>query len=123
MKTYTITVNGNVYNVTVEERRSTGTADSDQKSILSQIPEAATRRTAASSGGSGSVKITASVSGKICKIEAKMGQTVKIGDTIIILEAMRMEIPIVAPQDGTIANVNVAEGDAVECGDVLAMMD
>ena len=48
MKTYTITVNGNVYNVTVEERRSTGTADSDQKSILSQIPEAATRRTAAS---------------------------------------------------------------------------
>ena len=69
------------------------------------------------------MEITASVPGKICKIEAKAGQAVKSGDTVVILEAMKMEIPVVAPQDGTIASVNVAAGDAVESGDVLATMD
>ena len=47
----------------------------------------------------------------------------KAGDTVIILEAMKMEIPVVAPQDGTIAGINVSVGDAVESGDVLATMN
>ena len=67
--------------------------------------------------------VTASVPGKICKIEASAGQAVKAGDTVIILEAMKMEIPVVAPQDGTIAGINVSVGDAVESGDVLATMN
>ena len=45
------------------------------------------------------------------------------GDNIVILESMKMEIPVVAPQDGTIASIDVSEGAAVENGDVLATMD
>ena len=47
----------------------------------------------------------------------------KAGDTIVILESMKMEIPVVAPQDGTVASVEVSVGDAVENGDTLASMN
>ena len=48
---------------------------------------------------------------------------VKAGDSVIILESMKMEIPVVAPQDGTIASIDVAEGASVENGDTLATMN
>ena len=51
------------------------------------------------------------------------GQAVKAGDNIVILESMKMEIPVVAPQDGTVASIDVAVGAAVENGDVLATMN
>ena len=57
------------------------------------------------------------------KIEASVGQAVKAGDSIVVLEAMKMEIPVVAPQDGTIASIDVAVGDAVENGSTLATMN
>ncbi len=47
----------------------------------------------------------------------------KKGDAVVIIEAMKMEIPVVAPQDGTVASVDVAVGDAVEAGAVLATMN
>ena len=59
----------------------------------------------------------------ILKLKASVGQAVKRGDTVIILEAMKMEIPVVAPQDGTVASIDVAVGDAVEAGGVLATMN
>ena len=62
-------------------------------------------------------------SGKVFKVEASVGQAVKSGDPIVILEAMKMEIPVVAPEDGTVAGINVSVGDAVESGDVLATMN
>ena len=67
--------------------------------------------------------VAASVPGKVFKVEASVGQAVKTGDNIIILEAMKMEIPVVAPQDGTIAAIDVAVGDSVENGDTLASMN
>jgi len=67
--------------------------------------------------------VSASVPGKVFKVEASVGQTVKSGDTIIILEAMKMEIPVVAPEDGTVASIDVSVGDAVESGDVLATLN
>ena len=75
---------------------------------------------AASAGG---VEISASVPGKVLKIDAPAGTEVASGDTVLTLEAMKMEIPVVAPQGGTIASVNVSVGDAVESGDVLATMN
>lgn len=111
MKNYTITVNGNVYNVTVEEGTTAGAA-----------PTVSAAK-AAPAGAAGSVEVTASVPGKICKIEAAAGTAVKAGDAVLVLEAMKMEIPVVAPQDGTVATINVAVGDAVESGDVLATMN
>ena len=122
MKNYTITVNGNVYNVTVEEGTTAGAAPVVSAAKAAPAPAAAPKA-AAPAGAAGSVEVTASVPGKICKIEAGVGAAVKAGDTVLVLEAMKMEIPVVAPQDGTVASVNVAVGDAVESGDVLATMN
>ena len=111
MKNYTITVNGNVYDVTVEETGSTASAAAPKRAAApAAAPKAATAAPQAA-GGAGSVKV-----------EAKAGDAVKKGDTILILEIMKMETPVVAPQDGTIASVDVAVGDAVEAGAVLATM-
>lgn len=136
MKNYTITVNGNVYNVTIEEGTTAGApmaapvptvtpvapAPAQAAPAAAPVPAAAPAP-AASAGGAGALEITASVPGKICKVVASAGQAVKNGDTVVILEAMKMEIPIVAPQDGTIAGINVSVGDSVESGDMLATMD
>ena len=115
MKNYTITVNGNVYDVVVEEGTSTGAAPAPAPAAPKAAPKAA--------AGAGSVKVEAGAAGKVFKVEASVGQTVKKGDTVVILEAMKMEIPVVAPQDGTVASVDVAVGDAVEAGALLATMN
>ena len=57
------------------------------------------------------------------KLEKSVGQAVKRGDAVVILEAMKMEIPVVAPQDGTVASVDVAVGDSVEAGALLATLN
>ena len=122
MKNYTITVNGNVYQVTVEEGTTDGVVQAATKAV--SAPKAAPAAAApAASVGAGAVKVNASVPGKVLRVEASVGQSVKAGDNIVILESMKMEIPVVAPQDGTIASIDVSEGAAVENGDVLATMD
>ena len=115
MKTYTITVNGNVYNVTVEEGQTSGAP--------AAAPVAAPKAAPAAAPKAGSVKVTAGAAGKVFKVEASVGQAVKAGDPVIILEAMKMEIPVVAPQDGTVASIDVAVGDAVEAGATLASLN
>ena len=117
MKNYTITVNGNVYDVVVEEGASTGAPAAAPKAAPKAAPAAAP---AAAAGG---IKIEAGAAGKVFKIEASVGQAVKRGDTVLILEAMKMEIPQVAPEDGTVASINVAVGDAVDAGAVLATLN
>lgn len=123
MKNYTITVNGTVYEVSVEEggAGSAPVRAAAPKAAPKAAPAAAAPKAAA--GAAGSVEVTASVPGKVFKIEANTGATVKAGDPIVILEAMKMEIPVVAPEDGTVAGINVSVGDAVESGDVLATMN
>ena len=116
MKNYTITVNGNVYDVVVEEGAGVVAAPAAPKAAA---PAAAPK----AAGAAGSVKVEAGAAGKIFKIEAKVGQAVKSGDPVVILEAMKMEIPVVAPQDGTVASIDVAVGDSVEAGAVLATLN
>ena len=124
MKNYTITVNGNVYDVTVEEGNGGASAPAAApKAAPAPAPKAAPAPAAKSAGGSGAVKITAGAAGKVFKIEAGAGTAVKKGDAVVIIEAMKMEIPVVAPQDGTVASIDVAVGDAVEAGAVLATMN
>ena len=115
MKSYTITVNGTAYEVTVEE---TGSVSAPAAAAPAAAPKAA-----APAAGAGAVKVTASVPGKVVKVAASVGQAVKAGDNIVILESMKMEIPVVAPQDGTFASIDVAEGASVENGDTLATMN
>ena len=122
MKTYTITVNGNVYNVTVEEGQTIGAPAAAPVAAPKAAPAAAPKA-AAPAASAGSVKVTAGAAGKVFKVEASVGQAVKAGDPVIILEAMKMEIPVVAPQDGTVASIDVAVGDAVEAGATLASLN
>lgn len=122
MKSYTITVNGTVYDVTVEEKA--GGAASTAPAAPAPVPKAAPAPKApAASGSAGSVEITAPMPGKILAVKANPGQSVKKGEVVLLLEAMKMENEVVAPQDGTIASVNVNSGDMVEAGNVLATMD
>ena len=125
MKSYTITVNGTAYEVTVEETGSVSAPAAAPKAAPAAAPKAAPAapKAAAPTAGAGAVKVTASVPGKVVKVVAKAGQAVKAGDNIVILESMKMEIPVVAPQDGTVASIDISEGAAVENGDVLATMN
>ena len=122
MKTYTITVNGNVYNVTVEEGQTSGAPAAAPVAAPKAAPAAAPKA-AAPAASAGSVKVTAGAAGKVFKVEASVGQAVKAGDPVIILEAMKMEIQVDAPQYGTVASIDVAVGDAVEAGATLASLN
>lgn len=126
MKNYTITVNGSVYDVVVEEGATSGAPAAAAPAAPRAVPKAAAAPAAAApaaGGAAGSVKIEAGAAGKVFKIEANVGQAVKKGDAVVIVEAMKMEIPVVAPQDGTVASINVAVGDAVEAGALLATLN
>ena len=120
MKNYTITVNGNVYDVTVEEN---GREETPQVSSARRPAPAA--RKAAPSGkttGTGSIKVEAGA-GKVLKIDAQVGTQVKAGTAVVTIESMKMEIPMVAPKDGTVASIDVAVGDSCEAGQVLATLN
>lgn len=126
MKSYTITVNGTAYEVTVEETGSAAAPAPAARAAAPAAPKATPApapKAAAPAAGAGAVKVTASVPGKVLKIVASAGQAVKAGDSIVILESMKMEIPVVAPQDGTVASIDTTEGASVENGDTLATMN
>ena len=99
MKNYTITVNGNVYDVTVEEGASTGAVSAPAAPKAAPKAAAAPAAKPAATGTAGSVKINAPMPGKIVDVKVKVGDAVKKGQTILVLEAMKMENDIVAPED------------------------
>ena len=128
MKNYTITVNGTAYDVTVEETGASSAPVAAAPKAAPKAAPAAPKAAPAASAAAGSVKIEAGIkveagaAGKIFKIEKNVGDAVKKGDTVVILEAMKMEIPVVAPADGTVASVNCSVGDPVEAGALLATL-
>ena len=116
MKNYIVTVNGVSYEVSVEEvGEGQAAAPAAAPVKAAPVKAAAPAKKAKASGAAGSVKVSAPMPGTII--------AVKKGEVILVLEAMKMENEIVAPQDGTVASVNVGAGDAVEAGDVLATMN
>ena len=128
MKNYTITVNGNVYDVTVEENGASAPVAAPRKAAAAPAAKAAAAPAAKAAApkaaaGAGSIKIEAGAAGKVFKIEAQPGTAVKKGDAVLILEIMKMETPVVAPEDGTVASIEVAVGDSVEAGALLATMN
>ncbi len=106
---YTVTVDGKPFNVTVAE--GTGTVQT-----ISQAP---TSPAIAIKGE----PVVASMPGSVTRIEVGVGDTVKKGDVILVLEAMKMESPIKAPKDCRIIAIEVAVGDNVKNGDTLAMIE
>ena len=67
-------------------------------------------------------KIRSEVSGSVWKVEVTVGQQVNEGDTLVVVESMKMEIPITAPADGTFTEILVAEGEAVVDDQVILML-
>ena len=122
MKNYTITVNGNVYDVTVEEGTGSTAGAAKAAAPKAAAPKAAPKA-AAPAGAQGAVKVNAPMPGKILKVNVNAGAAVKKGDVLLVLEAMKMENDICAPQDGTVATVECAAGDSVESGKVLVSMN
>ena len=110
-----------VRSITVEETGSTPSVAAPKRAA-SAAP-AAKPAAPAASAGAGSIKIEAGAAGKVFKIEKKAGDAVKKGDTVLILEIMKMETPVVAPEDGTVASIDVAVGDSVESGALLATLN
>ncbi|MBR1634571.1 MAG: acetyl-CoA carboxylase biotin carboxyl carrier protein subunit [Lachnospiraceae bacterium] len=118
MKEYIITVNGKNYDVMVEERGGGSivtTATTPQPAAAAPAADA--------SGDAGSIKIEAGAAGKVFRVEAPVGTQVKKGQTVVVLEVMKMETPVVAPKDGVIVSIEVSEGQAVESGALLATMN
>lgn len=124
MKNYTITVNGTAYNVTVEEGTSSAPVASAPVAPATPAPAPAPAPKAAPAPASaGSVTVDAPMPGNILDVKVANGASVKKGDVIMVLEAMKMENDIVAPADGTVASINVNKGDTVEAGQTLATLN
>ena len=66
--------------------------------------------------------VTAHIAGTVWKLECKVGDTLEEGDTVAILESMKMEMPVETEEAGTVKEISVAEGDNVNEGDVLVVL-
>lgn len=77
----------------------------------------------AAAPAAGATTVEAPMPGKILNIKVSAGQAVKFGETVIVMEAMKMETEIVAPADGTVAQILVKAGDAVDTGAALVTLN
>src|SRR5215208_3490805 len=77
----------------------------------------------ASRGAASVANVEAHITGTVWKIEVKVGDTVEEGDTVVILESMKMEMPIEAEDEGTVAEIRCEEGQAVSEGDTLVVLE
>jgi acetyl-CoA carboxylase biotin carboxyl carrier protein len=68
-------------------------------------------------------EIRAEMVANVWKVVATEGQQIEAGDTVVILESMKMEIPVLAEDPGTLSKINVAEGDVIQEGDLIAVID
>jgi acetyl-CoA carboxylase biotin carboxyl carrier protein len=69
------------------------------------------------------MKVLSEVSGTVWKVEVTVGQSVAEGDTLVIVESMKMEIPVSAPKAGTVAEIRTAEGEPVTDGQLLVILN
>ncbi|MBQ8906719.1 MAG: biotin/lipoyl-binding protein [Ruminococcus sp.] len=121
MKQFHVTVNGKSYDVTVEEvaAGSAPVAASAPAAPAAPAPAPAAAPAPKAAAGNGE-KVIAPMPGTILEVKVSNGASVKKGDVLFILEAMKMENDIVAPCDGTVSSVLVNKGDTVGTSDALA---
>ena len=124
MKKYNITVNGTTYEVIVEEADGAAVASAPVFTAPVAAPVATPQATApkATPVAAGANAVTAPMPGTILDVKVSAGQSVKKGDVICVLEAMKMENDIPAPCDGVVASVNVQKGASVAANDVIATL-
>jgi biotin carboxyl carrier protein len=114
MKKYIIKLNGKVYEVEMEE--VTGEA------ATTMVESPRTQQTEKITQASGGETIEAPMPGNIFAIPVNVGDTVKRGQVVIVLEAMKMENEIVSPKDGKVVAVNVTKGQSVNAGTALVQI-
>ncbi len=133
MKKFLIKVNGNQYEVEVDEVLSNSGAPAVSMPVAAPAapaapvapaaPAPAATAPTAPTGSVGATKVTAPMPGTILKVAVSVGESVKKGQVLVVLEAMKMENEIVAADDGVVASVNVTRGTSVNTGDLLVSLN
>jgi acetyl-CoA/propionyl-CoA carboxylase biotin carboxyl carrier protein len=111
----TVEVNGKRFDVKMWVPETTG--------VVAKKSKKPARAGGSSGSGGGSGEVAAPMQGTIVKVNVEVGQTVAIGDSVVVLEAMKMENQIAAEKAGKVAKVNVKQGDTVGAGDVLVVIE
>ncbi len=124
MRKFAINVNGKSYEVEVEEVGGAGTVSTAPRvaaapAAKTAAPAAKAAAPAAAPAPAGSTVVKAPMPGTILDIKVNVGDSVKAGDVLCILEAMKMENEIMAPKDGKVVAVNTSKGASVNNGDAL----
>lgn len=118
MNKYLIKVNGKEYEVEVEQVG--GEVLQVSKPVVKSAPPAP--KAVKSQGTIGNIKISAPMPGTILGVNVNVGDKIEKGQTLLVLEAMKMENEIAAPEAGMVSSVNVNVGDSVESGQLLVSM-
>ena len=121
MKKYNITVNGVTYEVAVEEVGASHSApvfSAPVAPVASPAPKKASAPIA-----DGTNKVVAPMPGTILDVKVSVGQAIKKGEVVCVLEAMKMENDVLAPADGVVASVEVSQGATVETDAVLVTLN
>lgn len=122
---YKVTLNGKTYEVEVEKGEAVIQAEYEA-ALPVAAPAAApapAAPAAAPAAAAGANSVTAPLPGNINDVKVAVGQTVKAGTVLVILEAMKMENEVVAPKDGTVSRIFVQKGAVVQTGDPLVNID
>lgn len=119
MKKYIIKLNGKVYEVEMEEVTGEAAATIAEAPKAAEAPAQPVPQSAPVTGGE---TVEAPMPGTIVGVSVKVGDRVKKGQVLVVLEAMKMENEIVAPLEGTIAAVNVSKGQTVNPGEALVQI-
>lgn len=134
MKQYNITVNGKTYQVEVEEIGSSTVSSASPRPSAPQVTQAAPVASAPAAVQkpapaavpqevpAGGTLINSPMPGTILDIRVLEGKSVKSGEVLMILEAMKMENEIMAPHDGTVISIHASKGASVNAGDILVVM-
>ena len=127
MRKFNVVVNGVAYDVEIEEVGGAVASAPVAAPVVAPVASAPAAPKAApaapkAQGKAGSVSIKAPMPGTILKINVKVGDTVKSGDVVCVLEAMKMENDICAPQDGVVSSIEVAQGASVATDAVLVTL-
>lgn len=120
MKKFNITVNGNAYEVEIEEVKAAAPVAAAPKAAPAAAP--APKAAPAAAAAAGDNTVTAPMPGKIVKLVASVGQAVNAGDVLLILEAMKMQNEITAPAAGTVKSFAVNAGDSVKPGQTMVVI-